>query len=223
MFLPYGPIYSIHIPSSAQVPVEASEKSDGRGNKNTKAGFAFVWMLSKKDAERAIEGCNGMIIKAGMADGMVSDKQKRKKQRREEKKQSIKVEDEGDVVKVDDKSKLAAERVIAVDWALSKGKWEEEKAKMVKEDDDVKAESDSSADESSESESSESDDSDLDHAIDGSGDGGEPEDDDDDTEVKPARSQLPPPEMGTILFVRNVPFTATEDDLRTVCVFSFSL
>src|SRR5271156_4576253 len=49
-------------------------------------GFAFVWMLSKKDAERAIEGCNGMTVCAGTAETLGSDKQKKKKLKRIEKK-----------------------------------------------------------------------------------------------------------------------------------------
>ena len=38
----------------------------------------------------------------------------------------------------------------------------------------------------------------------------------DDDDQKPERPQLPPPETGTTLFVRNVPFEATEDELRTL-------
>ena len=41
----------------------------------------------------------------------------------------------------------------------------------------------------------------------------------DEEDDKPAKPQLPPPETGTTLFVRNVPFEATEDELRTVYGF----
>ena len=37
----------------------------------------------------------------------------------------------------------------------------------------------------------------------------------DEDEEKPGRPQLPPPEAGTTLFVRNVPFEATDEELRT--------
>jgi hypothetical protein len=37
----------------------------------------------------------------------------------------------------------------------------------------------------------------------------------------PVRPQLPPPENGTTLFIRNIPFSATEDELRTLYVLLF--
>jgi len=68
--LPYGPVHSIHIPKG---------EGDGEGRKGKAKGFAFVWMLSKKDAENALEECNGMAVMAGMAEVMAMDKQKKKK------------------------------------------------------------------------------------------------------------------------------------------------
>ncbi|KAK0234917.1 hypothetical protein EDD85DRAFT_887307 [Armillaria nabsnona] len=197
LFLPYGPIHSIHIPKG---------KDSGRSR-----GFAFVWMLSKKDAEKAMESCNGKVIRAGMAEGMVSDKQKKKKQRRLEKKmqqgEGTNGDDDNDEAQEAEKS---SERTIAVDWALSKDKWEEEKTRM-EEDDDVEME-DSSSEKDQESDEEEQlgvhDGTDED-ADDSSGE----EDENDEEPVKP---QLPPPETGTTLFIRNVPFTATEDELRTL-------
>lgn len=81
IFLPYGPIHSIHIPK---------DKDGSKGK-----GFAFVWMLSKKDAEKALEKCIGMAMRAGMAEGLVYDKQKRKKVWREEKRRKAAVKVEG--------------------------------------------------------------------------------------------------------------------------------
>ncbi|KAJ7043307.1 hypothetical protein C8F04DRAFT_1029446 [Mycena alexandri] len=233
VFLPYGPVYSIHIP-----PADSKGKkpeTEEPGPARTK-GYAFVWMLSKKDAERAIEGCNGMTVRAGLAEGMVSDKQKKKKQRRIEKKLKMKEAGTGDAEdeeeeeeEVDDKR--AMERVIAVDWALSKDKWKEEKAKMGLGDGDVEMDdasdsgsgsssnSDSSSSGESDSDDSDSDDSDGHVGVhdgedsDNGSSGDEDEDEDDRTPIKP---QLPPPEEGTTLFVRNVPFSATEDELRTI-------
>ncbi|EKM74992.1 hypothetical protein AGABI1DRAFT_47085, partial [Agaricus bisporus var. burnettii JB137-S8] len=156
VFLPYGPIHEIHIPG-----VE--------GSKTRTKGFAFVWMLSKPDAERAIEGCNG---------------------------------------KLGQQSKVMSERTIVVDWAMSKNKWEEEKAKQEQEQNrDVKMTS----------EDEDEDESDEEGNL-GLHSGDEDEDDaqseNEAEEDEPVRPQLPPPEVGTTLFVRNVPFTATDDELR---------
>ncbi|KAJ6547176.1 hypothetical protein B0H19DRAFT_1164315 [Mycena capillaripes] len=233
VFLPYGPVYSIHIP-----PADSKGKkpeTEAPGPARTK-GYAFVWMLSKKDAERAIEGCNGMTVRAGLAEGMVSDKQKKKKQRRVEMKMKMKdagaAQEEEDEEEADDKR--AMERVIAVDWALSKDKWKEEKAKMGLGDVEMNDASGSgsgsgSSDSDSNSSSSEDSDDDSDDDSDESDghmgvhegedtddDGSSGEEDDDEDLRTPIKPQLPPPEDGTTLFVRNVPFTATEDELRTL-------
>ncbi|KAG6819698.1 hypothetical protein H0H93_009492 [Arthromyces matolae] len=227
-FLPYGPIYSIHIPT-AQKQDEETEGSNTTKPVRTK-GFAFVWMLSKKDAETAIEGCNGLTIRAGSAEILVTDKQKRKKQRREEKKAKLttntgnKSEDEdGDAAAEEIDDKRATERVIAVDWALSKDKWEEEKAKL-EEGGDVEMEDASKHAESDEESSRSGEDSDESDDDDegqlgvhtGGDDDSEVEEEDDENPDEPVKPTLPPPEAGTTLFVRNVPYTATEDELRTL-------
>jgi nucleolar protein 4 len=214
VFLPYGPIHSINIPTA-----EGGED----GKKARAKGFAFVWMLSKKDAEKALE-CNGMAVRAGMADGLVMDKQKKKKVRREEKKkEATKVED-GEAGAVN-QAKDAEERVIAVDWALSKDKWEQEQPKMdVDDEGDVDIESVKSEEDggSASEESDEDEDGNLGvHEDSGDEDASEEGDDDiraegGEQQVKP---QLPPPETGTTLFIRNVPFAATEDELRTLYGF----
>lgn len=250
IFLPYGPIYSIHIPidTKAVVPKDEVKEEDAPESSTSPRkppqqrtkGFAFVWMLSKKDAERAMEGCNGMTLRAGMAESLVSDKQKKKKQRRLEKKskeaaaargwkeggadaEEDEAEEEGqeDGDGDDEKEKTGAqdeaatrseERVIAVDWALSKDKWEKEKAKMEEDEDEEM--------EDAEDGSSPSDEDDDGEQLGvHSGSGSEPEDDDSDQEddaEKPVKPELPPPAAGTTLFVRNIPFEATEDDLRTL-------
>ncbi|KAJ7090185.1 hypothetical protein B0H15DRAFT_938853 [Mycena belliarum] len=235
VFLPYGPVYSIHIP-----PADAKGKNpeaDVPGPARTK-GYAFVWMLSKKDAERAIEGCNGMTVRAGLAEGMVTDKQKKKKQRRVEMKLKMETDaagDDEDKEIEDAGDKRAMERVIAVDWALSKDKWTEEKAKMslgTGGDLDMKDVSSSSSgsgnddDSHSDGDDRESDDSDSDSdsdesdghvgVHDGEGSDNASSGDEDEDVGTPTKPQLPPPEEGTTLFVRNVPFSATEDELRTL-------
>ncbi|KAH7926597.1 RNA-binding domain-containing protein [Leucogyrophana mollusca] len=241
VFLPHGPIHSIHIPTSApDAPKDEGDPDGGESSKPRAKGFAFVWMLSKKDAENALEKCNGMKVKAGMAEDMVSDKQKKKKQRREEKKraQTVNVEDGEGITATENKEEAEGgkERVIAVDWALSKEKWQEEKAKLEEAQEgedvedvemaDVKSEEDiSQGDDDSESES-EDEDEDGDEVQLGvhEGDADDLEDSSDDEDhghedvenEPPAKPQLPPPETGTTLFIRNIPFAATEDELRAL-------
>ncbi|KAJ3767246.1 hypothetical protein FB446DRAFT_339096 [Lentinula raphanica] len=248
LFLPYGPIYSIHIPSKTKNEVKAEDETISSSSQkrsdpqSSNRGFAFVWMNSKKDAERAMEGCNGMALHAGIAKDLISDKQKRKKQRRLERKEKdkskmVKAEEEGNEQEEgsggeDDDEDAVEERVIAVDWALSKDKWEEEKAKIVTAEDDGDVEMADDAHDSSRSSSASEIDSDEDsgkeddavglHEEDGSdsdlessSESSSPDDDEEEEEV-PTKPQLPAPEAGTTLFVRNVPFTAMEDELRTL-------
>ncbi|KAJ7074374.1 hypothetical protein C8F01DRAFT_1010671 [Mycena amicta] len=209
VFLPYGPVHSIHIPldEKGKKP-ETAEPALPR----TK-GYAFVWMLSKKDAERAMEGCNGITISAGIAEGLVSEKQKKKKQRRIElkmKKLAAGTAEEGLEEDEEDETKKV-ERVIAVDWALSKDRWKEAEEKM-EEDVDM---DDEGSDESSKESNSDSEDENhvgVHNGDDSDQDGSEIEADED--AGTPLKPQLPPPEEGTTLFVRNVPFAATDDELR---------
>ncbi|GJE98227.1 RNA-binding domain-containing protein [Phanerochaete sordida] len=240
VFLPYGPIYSIHIPLADAAP---KDEESGEPSRPRSKGYAFVWYLSKKDAEKALEGANGSKVYAGMADGLVRDKQKKKKLRREEAKIKQKEKErkakqkgkdaEGDEEPEDEEEseeeeeKHGAERVIAVDWALSKDKWEEVKAKL--EEENAEEAADESDDEQNKDEESggsdeEEEDSHIGlHEDSGDESGSQPSEDDsddsmsvDEEDEKPGRPQLPPPEVGTTIFVRNVPFEATEDELRTV-------
>ena len=162
-------------------------------------------MMSKGDAQRALEKCNGTKIRAGVAEQLVQAKQKKKKQVRiEEKISKEKVRKEQEKA---EEEVGGVERVIAVDWALSKDRWEEEKAKM---DVDVNVEIGKSEDEpESGSGSDEEEDSDSEEGSRGSSDEG-------DEEETPQKPQLPVPEAGTTLFVRNIPFEATEDELRVL-------
>ena len=117
----------------------------------------------------------------------------------------INVEQEGKEVDV-------GERMIAVDWALSKEKWKEEQAKMDVDVDDGAEEEEKGASSHSDSDNgSEDEDS---EAL------GVHEDESDSNEEveteEPVKPSLPPPESGTTLFIRNLPFLATEDELRTL-------
>ena len=203
-FLPYGPIYSIDIPKT----------ENGRAK-----GFAFVWMMSKGDAQRALEKCNGLEIRAGIAEKLVQAKQKKKKQVRiEEKISKEKVRKEQEKA---EEEVAGVGRVIAVDWALSKDRWEEAKAKM-QDDEDVEMDEDNSDnEEGSENEgdsglgsgTDEEENSDIE---DSSGSASDEEDVGGGEGEQPQKPKLPPPEAGTTLFVRNIPFEGTEDELRVL-------
>jgi len=240
MFLPFGPVHSITMPMADVKGKEKSEEGEAEEKNPVDAkprnkGFAFVWMVSKKDAENAMEGCNGKPIRAGLAEELVSGKQKKKKQLRLEKKakaaQGTVKTDEGaeggdDKMDVDEEaeSKKVVERVIAVDWALSKEKWKEELAKM-----EEGSDKDSEDGSYSESESEESDDEGL-GVHDGDSDDettssrdGLSDDERDSDDEEPTKPSLPEPEAGTTLFVRNLPYIATEEELRLLCVSGLSL
>ncbi|KAI0071311.1 RNA-binding domain-containing protein [Panus rudis PR-1116 ss-1] len=235
VFLPYGPIYSIHIPlKDPEVKQEDGDESNRKAQdaKPRARGYAFVWMLAKKDAERAIEGANGTKVWSGMAEEIVRGKQQKKKLRREEAKmkEAMRKRKEREAKAKADKNEAqhSGERIIAVDWALSKDKWEEAKAKIQEQLAEAGSEEGSGSESESEA-GSESDDGSDSHigVHDGESDdeGSDDEDDededdmdvdDDDEDQQPGKPQLPPPETGTTLFVRNVPFEATDDELRTV-------
>ncbi|TFK23811.1 hypothetical protein FA15DRAFT_641937 [Coprinopsis marcescibilis] len=229
LFLPHGPVHSI------TMPLVEEEQGDKTVTRNK--GFAFVWMLSKKDAETALGACNGKAIRAGMAEELVSNKQKRKKQMRLEKKAKLQNQTSETQEKADEEEEQDAEmevdeteekqsedkvdeRIIAVDWALSKEKWKEELAKVEKpEDGDV--EMDSGSESGSDSGSSSESEGGL--GVHGEDSDSSPSDDDDDDDdlrdsddEAPVKPELPAPEAGTTLFVRNVPYNATEDELRTL-------
>lgn len=103
-------------------------------------------------------------------------------------------------------------RPVAVDWALSKDKWEEtqkdkEPVKDVKPD--IKAEDGS---DDSESDDDEDDEEGSDSKDDEDDD--EEEEDKPDVEMEePAKPQLPAVDVGSTLFIRNLPFETTEQEL----------
>lgn len=87
IILPHGSIYSIDIP---RIGTDDHVKTEEGGSSSPLRGkgFAFVWMWNRKEAETAMNACNGMQVRAGFATDLIKDKQKKKKARREEKKQA---------------------------------------------------------------------------------------------------------------------------------------
>jgi nucleolar protein 4 len=201
IFLPHGSIYSIDIPRiDADNPVKTEE--DESSSPLRGKGFAFVWMWNRKEAETAMNACNGMQVRAGFATDLIKDKQKKKKARREEKKQAVTSKD------LDDSA-----RTIAVDWALSKTRWEEEKRDL-HEEKEPESQGEQGSNEDTESLPSTTERPDERDDEEGSvvdSDHREVEDDE-----EKSRPSLPQPEAGTTLFIRNIPFLATEDELRTL-------
>ncbi|KAI0300568.1 hypothetical protein B0F90DRAFT_1668364 [Multifurca ochricompacta] len=102
-----------------------------------------------------------------------------------------------------DKSLNETGRMIAVDWALSKNKWEEKK--LLNEE----------MDSGSRSEQGCGDDAESLQSVVGELDGMAMKKHPDEDEEK-GRPSLPQPEAGTTLFIRNIPFLATEDELRVL-------
>ena len=112
-------------------------------------------------------------------------------------------------VKVKGKGKEEG-RPIAVDWALSKDQWEKTQGKETKNSgSDSDESSGSSSSSGSESEDSESD-SEESEEDDEEDDEGE---EDGDVPVKPT---LPTVDVGSTLFIRNLPFEVTEPELNSL-------
>jgi len=122
------------------------------------------------------------------------------------------------IKKAGGKAKAQGEgRPVAVDWALSKEKWEEtqQPAKGEPKEGSISASesSASSEDDSDSGESSSSNTTKEDVEMDGMEKGGSDGPNDDDEAVKP---QLPSVDVGSTLFIRNLPFETTEQELNTL-------
>ncbi|TIB30165.1 hypothetical protein E3P84_03445 [Wallemia ichthyophaga] len=213
-FIPYGDIHMITLPT-----IKAKDGSDH--NK----GYGFVWFTFHHDAQKAIEKMNGKSVKLATSEADVAAAGGTKKQRKRI-------------------AKDVESRPVAVDWALSKEKWEHEQndqdnnedVKMDQDanksagsdeesnndnadDNDSKDNSESESEGESEDEQSSQDDQD-------SQDNDNVDDDEimeeienesatDDSEEEDG-DKAPPLQDGLTLFVRNIPFEATQQDLYEV-------
>jgi nucleolar protein 4 len=231
IFLHYGPIYSINVPfqtspnSNGSKEMVKTEEEQAQSNTAPKLnkGFAFIWFYSRKDAEKAMEGINGTVVHAGAAEELVKGKQKKKKEKRLERKfaaaqKEKERREEEDDAEGDENGEREdeihkSERVVAVDWALSKDRWEEEKAKM---EEELQSEGEEGGS-GSESESEDAEGGGLGIHDEESNESGSGESEDERGEDdKPVKPQLPQTDVGTTLFIRNVSYDATEDELRTL-------
>lgn len=205
LFTPYGPIHSVNIPKVTPINPESSptEPQTPSSTKPLARGFAFVWFLSQQDAARAIEKVNGASLYAGYAADLKFANKSQIEGRR----------------KIRKRTKSEDARVVAVDWALSKEKWTQAQ-KVLKENVGegdtmtVDEERDQGEDEDwADEHSSNSDDSASVSKGDRDGESIDGEDDADDAGEHP-----PSPAEGSTLFIRNVPFEATDDELKTLSV-----
>lgn len=173
-------------PATSEVERRDTRSNLGKGGR----GFAFVWMVSRSDATKAIKGVNGVTIGRGAAERAQVRAAKGKAGREAAKK----------ALEETLKSAQSA-RQVAVDWALSKKEWELKKDESENEETDKE--------EGEKEEEDQDKDSDLDPVEIKEGE----DDSDKDEETKPA---LPTPSEQTTLFIRNLPYQATEAELRDV-------
>lgn len=197
-----GPIQSVELPIGDQ----------GKGR-----GFGFVWMVALADAERAMKALNGTRVYAGMAaEAIAADRSGEKKstKRKREKDEQASKPKSGEV-------DGERGRVMAVDWALGKKQFvaaEQEEERVA-----AAAASKAEASGSEEQASDDDDEEDEDDADDGDEDeDDEDEDDDDDVsegDSEPTDSDQEQSEKaseGVTLFIRNLSFEATEDELHSL-------
>ncbi|GAA5885113.1 hypothetical protein JCM6882_007233 [Rhodosporidiobolus microsporus] len=190
-------------------------------------GFAFIYFVTRSNAETALKAVNGTRIHAGMAAERIASeggKEGKKKEVREKKKAEKDAQGGGGGEKG---------RLVAVDWALGKEEWkkaQEGGEGEAKEDEEAASGSESESDdeedgsenedseESDEEDEEDDDDSDLEPIAVGpdgeplapakASSGGRDDDDMSDLEEEPK-----PKQEGTTLFVRNMSFEATEAEL----------
>lgn len=243
VFLPFGPIYKIYVPQKTAEPktkaknapaktinVEKGDKSNNADDSGSKSvpfateastkkeegessltavpeqstsfvapirtkgrGFAFVWMVSKADASRAVKSINGRAIRHGEAEKVAVKAAKGSKGRQLAQQKFREVRDNAQ-----------PQRAVAVDWALSKQEWKKKEEAEEVEEAEVVAHGIDSEDDGAKDDDSVNDGL-LSHEVFKS--------DDEEKEKKPA---LPKPSEGTTLFVRNLPYDATETELLSL-------
>ncbi|CEH16394.1 Nucleolar protein fibrillarin NOP77 (RRM superfamily) [Ceraceosorus bombacis] len=225
-FAAFGPIYGIDLPQLVVEPKiaggdegEADAKMEVDGEKDEAAevpkktrgrGFGFVWMVHRRDAEKALSGINGKSLQRGLAE-KAQLKAATGKREREAAKAALE----------QTSAEAQAERVVAVDWALERSEWEA-RAEETDVETDAENEQDGESEKDGEEETDEGD-SDLepipldeeDDESDTSSSQGEEEEDSQHAEGEAAgKPTLPSPDQGCTLFLRNLPYQATEDELK---------
>ena len=210
VFLPYGAVYDIKLPKKEESRDEGSQDTADAAEASTSAnrGFAFVWFVSRADAERAMQGVNGQSLRHGAAQQAAVKSAKGKKGRTAAKEALAKVQEGAQPA-----------RPVAVDWSLAQSDWlsrsaaEENEEEEQEEAEDGAEEPDETDDEPSGtkrklSEDDEEESEDSDEAAE------EDEDADEDAGAKEPKAQQSTPDEENTLFIRNLPYQATETELR---------
>ena len=204
VFLPFGAVYDVSMPRT-----EDNERI---------RGFAFVWFVSRADAERAIADVNGTELRHGMAEQNALKNAQGKS--RTAAKEALE--------RVTEKAQPA--RPVAVDWAVSQKEWvsmadekkthepeDEEDGEVGKDvDDDMEDEDEGQDGEFREDDGVDDGDEEEEEVDDDEGndeDAGEDEMSAEDEIDKPVKPKLSSTDDGTTLFIRNVPYQATEKEL----------
>jgi nucleolar protein 4 len=189
-FAPFGALHSV------ETPVDKAGK--GRG-------FAFVWFVHKKAAEDAIKKMNAKTLFPGLGEERIKEGGEGKKQTRQ------RLKADGEDLKKDG-------RQVAVDWALGKDQFEKAQKEASGPASPKAAESDGTegsdgSDGFEGSDDDEKDDMSPVEAEEDSEDDFSPVEADAADEDSDDEDNAPRPQQGTTLFVRNIQFEATEDEL----------
>ncbi|WFD21466.1 glutamate dehydrogenase [Malassezia equina] len=186
VFLPYGALYDVSIP--LQESKKETESPKGRG-------FAFVWFVSKTDAAKAMEAINGVPLRHGAAEQSTLKRAKGKKGREAAKEALEKVQENAQPA-----------RPVAVDWSVSQKEWLAQEQDAPSDNEEETTEQDAEQPEENNTSTAEED---------NEGDASNEEAlDDDDAETPSEPPKLAAPEAGTTLFIRNLPYQATEAELK---------
>lgn len=202
LFASFGLIHSIDLPTD---------------DKQRARGFAFVWYFKKDDAEAAMKKLNGVTVFGAKAEwserikrGGEAKKHTRLRKKREE---FFGGKEEGDAQQVE--AAASAGRAMAVDWAVSKDKFESAEQQPEPQQSKANEEEDSEDDDDDEDEDDDEEEEgspvpeDLQEDED---DEAMEEDEDDEEEEGPKSSSDDYP----TLFVRNIQFESTSADLHAL-------
>lgn len=205
VFLQYGAVYDIKLPKKDESQDDASQDTADavKASTSPNRGFAFVWFVSRADAERAMQNVNGQSLRHGAAQQAAVKSAKGKKGRTAAKEALAKVQEGAQPA-----------RPVAVDWSLAQSDWLSRSAAEGNEEEeqdeaeDEEAEDESSGKKRKLSESKEEDSEDSDESDD------EAEGAEEDEEVKEPKAQQSTADEENTLFIRNLPYQATETELR---------
>ncbi|SHO76429.1 Similar to S.cerevisiae protein NOP4 (Nucleolar protein) [Malassezia sympodialis ATCC 42132] len=194
VFLPYGALYDVSIP--LQEPKNEDQFPKSRG-------FAFVWFVSKSDATNAMTAINGVSLRHGAAEQSALRRAKGKKGRELAKEAFERVQEHAQPA-----------RPVAVDWSVSQKDWLAQEQEQSSDNDVDENDLDVYSNDRTVSASSEQD-GETEESNQESDDDADDDDDDNisvDTPAEPPK--LATPEAGTTLFIRNLPYQATEAELK---------